>query len=60
MNNYDWQHKGATTAQIVCGCFKLGLFVGVMQQLTHLGTLVANNSMPEQHFGLFHPVSHLE
>jgi len=27
-----------------------GLFAGVMQQLAHLGTLVANNSMPEQHF----------
>ena len=58
MKNYDWQHQGATTAQIFWGCFKLQtsfvverLFVGVMQQLTHLGTLEANNSLPEQHFG---------
>ena len=57
MKNYDWQHQGATTAQIVWGCFKLQisfvmewLFVGVMQQLTHLGTFIANNSMPECHF----------
>ena len=28
-----------------------GLFAGVMQQLAHLGTLVAKNSIPEQHSG---------